>query len=139
MKLFVVCPECNLEPILRDLAGSSTYFATSLGISLDSDEIQASIQHLISMNAISEIGVALRESCQIIRPFTASPTANFRKVVDEESDLSKWVPDPIVVQLIHRKISALQELTEKSSSRVVGGLIVHKSAKACHEVFPRFQ
>lgn len=139
MKLFVVCPECNLEDRLRKFEGPSILFATSLGADLDALEVRASIQYYFSNNKISKVGVAIRESCQIVRPYSDSPDINFRKNDAEHSNATSWCPESIIVQSVRSKILMLQEIVDTHDCTVVGGLIFNRDASSYHKVTPRLQ
>ena len=127
-----------MEAAINDLEGPSTLFVTSLGLSLDSVEVQASIQYCTSVNSVSEICVAIRENCQILHPYTDSPNVNFEKKSVIDSHPYSWKPESDLIEFVRERMSLLHFVAKNCSSTDVNGLIFHRNAKMCHKLTPQF-
>ncbi|WP_394772082.1 hypothetical protein [Mucilaginibacter sp.] len=68
-KLFLVCPECNVEYFIRKKYGDDVYFLTALGAVFNFSEVKyiESIMDFITRESITDIYVANDISCRFIK------------------------------------------------------------------------
>jgi len=68
-KLFLVCPECNLEYFIRKKYGDDVYFLTALGAVFNFSEVKytESVMDFITKESITDIFLVNDTSCRFIK------------------------------------------------------------------------
>ena len=84
--LFIICPDCHLEQKIRD-EHPDCFFVDALGGAVYSHslDIKASIEHLFHTADITEIFIAIRDSCRLVDHDFSKPSAD-----SESIQLSKY-------------------------------------------------